>query len=1521
MKLKLILLISFPLMAMDPPRFFAVKVISGPEEDTRDPMSYAPTPNYDENTPELIKAAITGRTSDMAKLLEEGADPNLVDSHGQMGLHIVAASRLFRGRNNTRALEILLNYGANIHAKDKLARTPLHWAARRGFHRAVKLMLDKGADATRVDYKGDTPLHLAVKSGCKKTIKMLSDYGLNAKGEYGRTPLHLAAQYGDHLTVKLFLGKGADATKKDSDDKVPLHCAVESGDEISVKMLSGHGTHTKNMKDKWTPLTYAVVQEAVSLVKILLEAGAYPGCKDRREMTPLHHLALKKDGDPKKQKEIMALLLRKGLSVDVLDGQSRTSLYCAVLCGNIAVVRYLLAHKASVKILTVDNRTPLHAACKRDEEMSPGAYRRHRGVVRLLIRENVPLDVVEFEGNTALHYAAKASRAAEDSWNDIVRQLVRAGARSDIEGPNKKKAADYPVVTDALVTFALHQELGTVISGGWTDLHEVAKQGDLSKVEPLLEKEIDLDQQDSDKGETPLHVASYYGYWEIIKALREAGASPEEVTYEGEMPHHYACKQGHAAAVECLLYGYEDLADEFTESRQTGLHLAAAGGHTEVVALLLTLGVFVDFGDDKIRTALHYAALGGHLETVEVLVTVELTFDAEDIDGNTACDLARDAGHNEIVTLLQETQKQSAEGTLIIAENDSDEKVFMKAARKGNLKKIQEYIEQDEAWLTYQDKKNKMTALHLCILSPMDSSLRLALVKYLVEKGADVTVQEEFGMTALHLCILSPMNSSLRLTLVEYLVEKGAGVTVQDKHGRTALHLCIQHAAHSILRLALVNYLVEKGVGVTVQDEYGMTALHQCLVSPMNSILRLALVKYLVKEGAPTNVQDNNGCTPLYYAARSGYETIVVILYNGGASVGLPNGEGISPLQAAAHAGHLSVVTRLIELGATSYALNDAVIGGHLPVVNYLFTRPVPFEPKEVARLLHAATKGQHHEVLAFLCTKYHQIGILKEALVFRDKYGNALTHNANLPCLKVLVSYVPDLIQVGDALNRTTIHRAVIERKQECLEFLLQGNPNLGALDKEDKTALFYAVDGNFLEGVCLLLQAGAPKETANTGRQWTALHGAAWRGYTAIVRLLLENKAFVRARDASGATAMHLAASQGYIEVVQLLLDYSASHRVTDDHGWTPWHYAAALGHAEVVTLLTQQKTSSSKTPRSPRRTTRWTPLHGACWYGHPEAARILLDNDASVNALTEDGVSPLDCALDQWNKDVIIMLLSEGARVSPVLEESPLYRALQRGDCETACGVIDACLTCSEDTQYHQLRKAIIEGNLELVTNLLSYAKTKNSTTLFARSLFQGFSRPNSPASSPLVVRKRSSSFGQPRSRANSRGELIELTQTDDQKRTLMHWAAYKGGTDCIQKLHAKDDSLHKYKDRYGCTPLICAVLAGKEASCVCLLGFGPEFTSDCLGRSALHYAAMRGLSELVTVLLQKEPSLRDRTDNQGRTALHWAALLGHEGVVKTLLEQGAQKDLKDEEGNTALQLAQSNGLEEVVLLLKD
>src|SRR5437667_5374594 len=116
----------------------------------------------------LHLAAAGYRVEIVRSLLATGADPNAAANHRRSGpLHYAADGYIIGSawdpKRQVKTIRILLNAGADIHARDKNGATPLHRAVRTRCAAAVGCLLDAGAEPTRKNISGSTAFHLAVQ--------------------------------------------------------------------------------------------------------------------------------------------------------------------------------------------------------------------------------------------------------------------------------------------------------------------------------------------------------------------------------------------------------------------------------------------------------------------------------------------------------------------------------------------------------------------------------------------------------------------------------------------------------------------------------------------------------------------------------------------------------------------------------------------------------------------------------------------------------------------------------------------------------------------------------------------------------------------------------------------------------------------------------------------------------------------------------------------------------------------------------------------------------------------------------------------------------------------------------------------------------------------------------------------------------------------------------------------------------------------------------------------------------------
>lgn len=203
---------------------------------------------------------------------------------------------------------------------------------------------------------------------------------------------------------------------------------------------------------------------------------------------------------------------------------------------------------------------------------------------------------------------------------------------------------------------------------------------------------------------------------------------------------------------------------------------------------------------------------------------------------------------------------------------DAQQALF-EAVQAKNLDAVKKVVEELKADVNMpSDNKaiGKPYALHVACKTLGPS---VEIVKYLIEKGATVNVEDNFGSSPFITLVMSH-DTTNRLTIAQLLIEKGADINNISKGGGSVLGYA---------------------------SEYNL----------------IDVVKLLISKGAEIDARKNNlANTPLMYAANSGNEAIVDLLLAAGAD---PKAER----KVATKAGTFEIKTASIiakEKGFTSLA-------------------------------------------------------------------------------------------------------------------------------------------------------------------------------------------------------------------------------------------------------------------------------------------------------------------------------------------------------------------------------------------------------------------------------------------------------------------------------------------------------------------------------------------------------------------------------------------------------------------------
>lgn len=220
----------------------------------------------------LHHAAGFGTPEIMQLLLDKGTDVNAKNRRSATPLHWAV--------HDEGKVQLLLSRGAAINAKQVEGRTPVYQAALLGGgYSVLRLLLEKGADPTIATLVGQTPLSVAAIRGDTEAMRLLVEKGanVNAKNGAGETPLMAAATSGNPRAVQLLLEKGADATVRSKRSETALGNASTAGDVESVRLLLDRGADVNGRNIRgYSPLMLAAGSDAMpaDVVSLLLAKGA-----------------------------------------------------------------------------------------------------------------------------------------------------------------------------------------------------------------------------------------------------------------------------------------------------------------------------------------------------------------------------------------------------------------------------------------------------------------------------------------------------------------------------------------------------------------------------------------------------------------------------------------------------------------------------------------------------------------------------------------------------------------------------------------------------------------------------------------------------------------------------------------------------------------------------------------------------------------------------------------------------------------------------------------------------------------------------------------------------------------------------------------------------------------------------------------------------------------------------------------------------------------------------------------------
>jgi ankyrin repeat protein len=741
----------------------------------------------DSESGEESKELTPDELSVICLLIDRGADLNAADREGKSALHQASASGI------VTLIDLLLDKGASIDVQDKSGKTPLYLAAEECNPAAVARLLARGANSNHRTMHGATPLMSAASGGSKRVVQALLDYegDPTAKAEDATTALLCAALQGYEDIVSILRETGAETGVLE---------AIVLGEQPHADLPYDESGTPRGRLWGRSMAMWAARYSRPDVIRKLHELGVSMNMEDRRGRTPIQVASMGGDSET-----IVALLECGAAPVGTKAKHSLSPLRWAATSGDPEKVRALLAAGADFNEITEDGETPLMSAVSRGNVEA----------AKLLLEAGADPNV----GGMGMPVIAFATMRGD---TEMVKLLVEHGAQAAADLKAGDRAARFPITRLPGVADN-HEIMGILQSATGQDLFEAAKSGDNARVRELLDAGRDVNGR-QEGGQTPLRAAVDEGHIDMVRLLLERGADPNLGDMFGSSPLHCAVLHGRSDLAQLLVERGANVNTESDlgmtpllsaavsrhDSRQEGINWlleAEANVRLQEAAALedfATLRNLLDLGRDVNAqnrgglTALMMAARVGQSETLRLLLTRHAEVDLRDRSGQTALTWAAMSGHEDTAILL------------------------LDAGADPNGATDRHFDPEDGV-----DFEIRRTPLHAAVMSG-----KRALVKLLLDRGANIEARGHMGETALH---TAAMLADETVGIIDDLLERGADLNATSWGGETPLMRAAMMGRPRALRL-----LIARGAKVDHRSTGGQTALSYARMGSKNEeVIRL----------------------------------------------------------------------------------------------------------------------------------------------------------------------------------------------------------------------------------------------------------------------------------------------------------------------------------------------------------------------------------------------------------------------------------------------------------------------------------------------------------------------------------------------------------------------------------------------------------------------------------------------------------------------------------------------------------
>lgn len=775
--------------------------------------------------------------------------------------------------------------------------------------------------------------------------------------------------------------------------------------------------------------------------------------------------------------------------------------------------------------------------------------------------------------------------------------------------------------------------------------------------------------------------------------------------------------------------------------------------------------------------------------------------------------------------------------------------------------------------------RHSATLLHKAIMRGDEFA-----ASFLINNNAEVdTVVPSTRKTALHLAAAfcpdktSQVVLSGMVNVAKQLLNRGADLNMQDSRGNTVLHEAILAKNEEVITL-----LVEKSKPqYDLCNEDGHTALWLALET-MN--LENGFARKLVTGGAsPNSIYSNTGNSLLQHAIEVGNEKAALFLVSIGADLNHVNKLGESALHLSCAKAMSTVTTEMLKKGAnpnlqtfqppSASSSPKSIVGDGCDGVGEEDDEPV--------------RNAVYHQTALHVAINHRNLQCV-QAILDHKVYTQ---HNND-----DMTVVVPNL-NIRDSEDQTVLSLALLTGQHGAAQKLLAGGASINVVNRDGFTLLHQAIMYQETQSAIFLIEKGADI-TVKTLDDQTPLQLAVSRHLPRVVEELCVKGTDLNCVDKDGNCPLWCALESGQEDVASILV----RHRCDADF-WssgpdgcqqTLLHRAIDESNESVACFLIRSGCNVDS-PRRPgphgeggdEARDLQSPLHLSASWGLEKIVETLIEHGANINSQDVEGKSPLHVAINSQHH-VIVSLLLSCPSVSLTMRDkhgqTPFAVAMTTRNNRAAEVILSHEPRAAEqfsDKGTNFLHVAIQKADLESVLFLISINANVNSRTK------------DSSQMTPLHLAIMSASEMIVRNLLLAGANVQDLTP---QKQTALHLAA-AGDQPVICSILLQNKVNFNALDANLNNALHIAVHKGHLNVIRVLL---TESSIDALavnsrGYNPLHVLAKYGKENAGVIFeffLECMPDYPiDKPDAEGNTALLLAYMNGNANLCRAVVRAGA------------------------------